>query len=304
MFFDIHAHMCKNQRLTETGEALIATAEQMTKRHKELNIVGAVVLQISNSELQFYQPVEEVVNIAKESNGAYVPFCTVDPRTIDSTTDLIIGKILENCVKLGCKGVGEVMANLEWLDPKMQNLLSCAQSLELPLLFDMTGRKGDGYGIYDEAGMPQLEKCLERYPSLNFIAHGPAFWAEISELQNPDDRFTFPKYPVISEGRIAKLMRAYPNLWVDLSAGSGANAMLRDMVYAGKFMREFHERILFGTDICDCDKIVPQPKILFDLLEDGSITKEMFDNIAYRNAYRLLKISIKTTSSTGGLLHP
>ena len=85
-------------------------------------------------------------------------------------------------------------------------------------------------------------------------------------------------------------MRKYPNLWVDLSAGSGANAMLRDMEYAGSFMREFHERILFGTDICYHDQNILQPQILKNLLANGSLTQEMFDMIARNNAYRLLNI--------------
>jgi len=183
------------------------------------------------------------------------------------------------------------MPNMEWLDPKMQNLLRCVQSSALPLLFDMTGQLGSSYGIYDEAGMPQLETCLERYPDLIFIGHGPAFWAEISTLRNPADRLGYPNYPIIEEGRVAKLMRMYPNLWVDLSAGSGANAMLRDMTYAASFLREFHDRILFGTDICYHDQHIPQPQILLDLLNGGSLTQEMFDNIARRNAYRLLKLT-------------
>ena len=228
--------------------------------------------------------------MANESDGAFVPFCNVDPRALTNASDAPLGILLEHYMKLGCRGVGEVMPNMEWLDPKMQNLLRCTQASGLPLLFDMTGQLGSSYGIYDEPGMPQLEKCLERYPDLIFIGHGPAFWAEISTLRDPADRLGYPNYPLIEEGRVAKLMRMYPNLWVDLSAGSGANAMLRDMAYAGSFMREFHDRILFGTDICYHDQNIPQPQILFDLMKNGSLTQEMFDCIACQNAYRLLKL--------------
>ena len=109
-------------------------------------------------------------------------------------------------------------------------------------------------------------------------------------LRDERDRLGYPDYPVFREGRVAYLMRNYPNLWVDLSAGSGANAMLRDMAYAGEFMREFSDRILFGTDICFHDQKVRQPEILYTLRDSGSITGEMFENIARLNAYRLLKI--------------
>lgn len=290
MFFDIHAHIYKYQYPTETGDFLMSTPAQVKQRYRELNITGAAILPILGPELYVPQSVGEVIDMANDSDGAFVPFCNVDPRALTNASDAPLGILLDHYMKLGCRGIGEVMPNMEWLDPKLQNLLRCTQSSGLPLLFDMTGRLGHSYGIYDDPGMPQLEKCLEQYPNLIFIGHGPAFWAEISTLINPEDRLGYPKYPVIGEGRVAQLMRTYPNLWVDLSAGSGSNAMLRDMQYAGIFMREFHERILFGTDICYHNQTILQPKILFDLLADGSITQEMFDNIAYRNAYRLLKL--------------
>ena len=290
MFFDIHAHMYLYQYPTEYGAYLMSTPEQVKKRYRELNITGAAILPILGPELYVPQSVGEVITMANESDGAFVPFCNVDPRALTNSSDAPLGILLEHYQKLGCRGIGEVMPNMEWLDPKLQNLLRCAEASGMPLLFDMTGCLGFGYGIYDEPGMPQLQTCLERYPDLIFIGHGPAFWAEITTLRHPDDRRGYPSYPVAEEGRVAELMRAYPNLWVDLSAHSGANAMLRDMTYAGAFMREFHERILFGTDICAHDQIIRQPQILFDLLNGGSITQEMFDNIAYRNAYRLLKL--------------
>lgn len=290
MFFDIHAHMYKYPYPTETGDFLMSTPEQVKLRYRELNITGAAILPILGPELYVPQSVGEIIDMANASEGTLVPFCNVDPRALTNASDAPLGILLEHYMNLGCRGVGEVMPNMEWLDPKLQNLLHCTEASGLPLLFDMTGRLGYSYGIYDDPGMPQLETCLERYPNLIFIGHGPAFWAEISTLQKPEDRLGYPKYPVIGEGRVAQLMRDYPNLWVDLSAGSGANAMLRDMTYAGAFMREFHERILFGTDICYHNQTIPQPQILFDLLASNSITQDMFDDIACRNAYRLLKL--------------
>jgi len=290
MFFDIHAHMYKYQYPVGNGRFLMSTPEQVKQRYQELDITGAAILPILGPELYVPQSVGEVIDMANESEGAFVPFCNVDPRALTNASDAPLGILLEHYKQLGCRGIGEVMPNMEWIDPKMQNLLRCVQTAGLPLLFDMTGCLGRRYGIFDDPGMPQLETCLERYPDLIFIGHGPAFWAEISVLRQPEDRLGYPNYPVIGEGRVSQLMRKYPNLWVDLSAGSGANAMQRDMAYAGAFLREFHERVLFGTDICFYNQPILQPEILFTLLDDGSITQEMFDNIAYRNAYRLLKL--------------
>ena len=290
MFFDIHTHMYKYPYPAAEGYPLMSTPAQVKQRFRELNITGGAILPILGPELYVPQSVGEVIDMAAESDGMFVPFCNVDPRALTNTSDAPLGMLLEHYKTLGCRGIGEVMPNMEWLDPKLQNLLRCAQQAQLPLLFDMTGRLGTHYGIYDEPGMPQLEACLERFPDLIFIGHGPAFWAEISTLRTPEDRVGYPNYPVLSEGRVARLLRAYPNLWVDLSAGSGANALLRDMTYARAFLREFCDRVLFGTDICFYGQSIPQPQILLDLLADGSLTQDMFDAIARGNACRLLRL--------------
>ena len=293
MFFDIHSHMYRYPYPTENGGYLFSTPEQVAGRYSEYDITGAAILPVLGPELYMPQSVGEVIDIADGSCGKYVAFCNVDPRALTNSSDAPLGILLDHYKKLGCRGIGEVMPNLPWEDAKMQNLLRCAERSGLPLLFDMTGRLGSGYGIYDDPGMPQLERCLERYPDLIFIGHGPAFWAEISALRDGRDRLGYPNYPVIAEGRVPELMRTYQNLWVDLSAGSGANAMLRDMGYAGVFMREFHDRIMFGTDICYRNQEIKQPGIMLSLLEKGEITQEMFGKIARLNAMRLLRLDQK-----------
>ncbi|MEI8345181.1 MAG: hypothetical protein WCG06_03820, partial [Candidatus Omnitrophota bacterium] len=54
-------------------------------------------------------------------------------------------------------------------------------------------------------------------------------------------------YPITDEGRVPQLMRKYTNLYGDLSAGSGCNALKRDRKYAVKFLNEFQDRLMFGT---------------------------------------------------------
>ena len=85
-----------------------------------------------------------------------------------------------------------------------------------------------------------------------------------------------------------KLLREYKNLWVDLSAGSGYCAMTRDIVYTKKFLNEFWDRILFGTDICYASGGPTLIKLLKDLLASGDLSEEKFEAIAHKNAERLL----------------
>ena len=85
-------------------------------------------------------------------------------------------------------------------------------------------------------------------------------------------------------------MRGYPNLAAELSANSGANAMLRDPEYAASFLNEFRGRVMFGTDICTKSQRPPTAKFLMNLLDRGKISTETFDMIASENAIRLLML--------------
>jgi predicted TIM-barrel fold metal-dependent hydrolase len=52
-------------------------------------------------------------------------------------------------------------------------------------------------------------------------------------------------------GKLVKLLRTYPNVSCDLSAGSGSNALQRDPEFARDFLIEFQDRILYGRDCFD-----------------------------------------------------
>jgi len=288
MFIDIHAHAYKYQYPVPGGDMLFVTPEELLPIHDVLRIERAVLLPIVSSEVYVPQSVGEVIDMANASGGRFIPFCNIDPRVYSNTSDAPIGLLLEHYRSLGCLGLGEVMPNLPWLDPRMQNLLRHAQRVGFPLIFDMTGRLNEGYGIYDDPGMPQLEKCLERFPDLLFIGHGPAFWAEIAALRAPADRLGYPNYPVEKEGRVAHLMRDYPNLAADLSAGSGENALLRDPDYAVAFLNEFRGRVMFGTDICTKHNRYKTAGFLLALRDTGKISPEAFECIAKKNAQKFI----------------
>ena len=137
-------------------------------------------------------------------------------------------------------------------------------------------------------GLPQLERTLARFPKLKILGHGPAFWAEMGVLETPADRGTYPKYPVREEGVVPKLFRSHPNLLGDLSAGSGYNSLARDPDHAVKFLNEFQDRLLFGTDICYAKQNLPLAGFLKNLKAKGKLPDSAFRKIARENAVRLL----------------
>jgi hypothetical protein len=76
------------------------------------------------------------------------------------------------------------------------------------------------------------------------------------------------------------LLRQYPNLWADLSAGSGLNAISRDPAFGRAFLLEFQDKLLFGRDYFDTR--------LMDFLVAQELPRAAFDKIAHQNAQRLL----------------
>ena len=87
-----------------------------------------------------------------------------------------------------------------------------------------------------------------------------------------------------------KLFRRHENLYGDLSAGSGYNALARDHDYAIQFLNEFQDRLMFGTDICAPDQPAPLAKFLTELKDKKKINIEVFNKVARENAIKLLDL--------------
>jgi len=184
-----------------------------------------------------------------------------------------------------------VTANLPLLDPMVQNLFRHTERIDFPLTFHIAHQTTGVYGLYDDAGLPQLERSLARFPNLKFFGHSQSFWAEIGTLRKIQDRAGYPSYPIDEEGAVPRLMRQYHNLYGDLSAGSGFKALNRDPAYAVNFLEEFQDRLLFGTDICAPDTKTPLVDFLLGLRNDGSISETVFQKVARENAIRILNLN-------------
>ncbi|MCX7706205.1 MAG: amidohydrolase family protein [bacterium] len=291
MFIDIHVHLRKKPIVFKDGKQHYASPEQLLKRYDELGIEKAVILPGGAPECQTQkQSEEEVLEICQKYSDRFIPFCNVDPRSISNSSDAPLGEILSYYKNLGCKGLGEITANLPFLHPMVQNLFKHAEKIGLPVIFHIAPQIGNFYGLYDDPGLPQLERTLQRFPSLYFLGHSQPFWAEIAHLETPADRYGYPKYPVRKEGVVPKLFRRYKNLLGDLSAYSGFNAISRDPEYGIEFLNEFQDRLFFGTDICSPDTPVWLVDYLKTLLEKGKISQNVFNKIAHDNAKKLLNL--------------
>ena len=193
------------------------------------------------------------------------------------------------------------MPNLQMLDPLVQNLFSCAEEEDMPIVYDGSAQLTGDFGLYDDPGLPQLEFTLQQFPKLKIFGHGPVFWNEIARLDTIAERGVYfgwrneqivrlPTGLVEEEGAVPKLFRKYPNLHGDLSDFTAYNAFARDDKYGPKFMEEFQDRLYFGTDICGEDTPVEIDKLLISWRDKGKISQEVFRKISYENTTKLLNI--------------
>ncbi len=99
-------------------------------------------------------------------------------------------------------------------------------------------------------GIEALARTLALCPETVFLGHAPGFWAHISgdELYRTE---SYPAGPVLPGGRLLELLDSCPNLYCDISAGSGFNALSRDLAFTRNFILAYQDRILFGRDYFD-----------------------------------------------------
>jgi len=290
MFIDIHGHAYKKPYPGPGGKPVFSSPEQLLAKYEKFGIEKAVLLPLVSPEVYLPQSNEEILEIVEKYPGRFIPFCNIDPRAVSNSENAPLGYLLEHYKNCGCRGIGEVMPNIPFLHPLALNLFRHVEKAGLPLIFDITTRIGRAYGLYDDPGLPQFEECLKMFPRLKFLGHGPPFWAEIAKLETPCDRSGYPAYPVKEEGVVPKLLRRYSNLYGDLSAGSGYNALARDPEYGAKFLTEFQDKLFFGTDICGNEQNPMLPDFLVSLLENKCISKTVFRKVARDNAVKLLNL--------------
>jgi len=291
MFIDIHAHAFKTPFLQVDGRAPFPTPEQLIEHYNDIGVEQAVLLPLVGPEFYSGQGNEEILEIADRFPGRFIPFCNIHPRAINNSSDAPLSDVMKKYRDKGCRGIGEVTVNMRFDDPYMLNFFKHVEIAGLPLTFHIAHCIDNVYGIYDDPGLPLLEATLQKFPGISFLGHSQSFWAEIGTLREEHDRAGYPAYPLDAEGAVPKLMRKYPNLYGDLSAGSGCNALARDPKYAVKFMTEFQDRLLFGLDICSPPEGVPElVKFLVEMKDSGRISLEIFNKIARTNAIRLLNL--------------
>lgn len=294
MFIDIHVHTSSMSDLSwGPGRECPATPEQLIEMYDDVGIDKAVLLPLVSPECNMLsQSNEEILLIAEKYPDRFIPFCDIDPRLSCNSPDLDLSFVINHYKDKGCKGIGELTANLYFDDPRVTNLLDHAEACAMPVLFHVAIREGNIYGLIDDIGLPRFEKQVQAHPDLVFLCHSQSFWSNMSADVTEAEWGGYPKGPVVEGGRVPELMRRYPTVVGDLSAGSGHNAVSRDPDFGYAFMTEFQDQLCFGTDVCQPrnrdDVLIMLKTFMEDGLAKGKISQGVFDKIAYANAQRIL----------------
>ena len=96
---------------------------------------------------------------------------------------------------------------------------------------------------------------LRAHPETVFLGHAQAWWANISAdapTQPDTPGYTaYPSGPVVPGGLTDRWLEEFPNLYADLSAGSGYGALSRDPEWTRGFLRRHASKLIWATD-CPC----------------------------------------------------
>lgn len=276
-YIDVHTHLGR----TWNGDPPL-TADGLLRWMDEHRVARAVVLPLVSPESSSYLNLtEQALAAAKAHPDRLIPFCCVDPRTSYGGGRAGLRGMLREYVDQGARGFGEHKAGLPIDHVKMMALCEVCDDLGLPVLFHSDNLRGT-----DAPGLPGLERVLKAFPKVPFIGHGPGFWASISGDAPAEALGGYPKGKVHPGGALDRLFEACPNLWGDLSAGSGANALERDRAFGREFLIRRSNRLLFGTDYLKPGLPIPQ----FDLLASFELPADARARIERGNATALLKL--------------
>jgi uncharacterized protein len=279
-YVDMHTHIGQTWNHTTP-----LTAEELLRWMDAHRIAQAIVLPLMSPESSSYIITTDfVLEHTRPYRDRLIPFCSIDPRTSYSGGLKGLTAMLKKYVDAGAKGFGEHKPGIAFDDPRSMLIYQACAELKLPVLFHI-----DNLRNLDKPGLPNLEHALKDNPGCNFIGHGPGWWASISGDMTERDLGGYPKTKVVPGGAIDRLMEKYPNIYGDLSAGSGAGAISRDLDFGREFLIRRQDRIMFGTDFLSPPQAVPQFELFEQKLAD--LPAEVKAKVFRDNARKLLGLA-------------
>jgi predicted TIM-barrel fold metal-dependent hydrolase len=187
---------------------------------------------------------EQFAALSAKYPGRYLGwFASVDLKDPDASN------ILEQNIKQGAIGFGELKGHVEAAGSELRKLYALAGELGVPILVHFQEVPHTPTEGTFATGFKNFEAMLKAFPKTTFIGHADAFWANISaDYANQD---AYPSGKVARRGVTDKLLGDYANLYGDLAANSGNNALSRDQQFTPDFLKRHQDKLIFGSD-CSC----------------------------------------------------
>jgi uncharacterized protein len=175
--------------------------------------------------------------------GVFARSVSTDPAQPDA------GEVIRTAIRDGAVSVGELKFHLGLDSPDMRRIYAACAELQVPVMMHIQNFPHFPGELPYNTGYPEFDKVLRAYPNTKFIGHGDLFWAHIS-ADVPIDR-GYPSGPIKPGGLTDKFLSDYPNLYADMSANSGNNALSRDKDFSRDFIVRHRSKLIFGSD-CAC----------------------------------------------------
>jgi predicted TIM-barrel fold metal-dependent hydrolase len=179
---------------------------------------------------------DTVMAVAKEYPKEFLFFANEVPDLPEARQEI------EKYLKLGAKGIGEQKFNVDCDSAHMQLIAEIARDYGVPVLMHFQ------HETYNK-GIERFYKMLEKYPKVNFIGHAQTWWGNIDK--NHDQTVLYPMGKVTPGGITDRYLGDYPNMYCDMSAGSGLGALLRDEDHTRAFLERHQNKFLYGSDCTD-----------------------------------------------------
>ena len=254
-------------------------ADEMVAWMDDHGIDRAVLLPLeSPTSFEVLSPTWWNLDQAAAHPDRLIPFGVIDPRIVVWGRQLLEDRIA-TWVEEGARGFGEFKVNLPVDEKRMRIVYQNCGYHGLPIVVHM-----DDVRATDDPGLPGLELILHDYPHVDFIMHGPGWWANIDGTATRKDMGRYPDGEVTEPGAVERLLSDYDNVYASIDSGSGWNALSRDVEYAQSLLETHHEQIVYGTD-----KIYEGQEIgQFALMDTFDLPEAAWQNILSANLLDLL----------------
>lgn len=220
-----------------------------------------------------------VIAFARKNPGKFVYFTNENVFRPEAP------RVIERYLKQGAIGIGELKDKVACDSPDMQRVAEVAREHGVPMLIHFQdGGYNDGYA--------RFHRMLEKFPTVKFIGHATAFWGGIDRNYEPSHQQKPPAGPVTPGGLTDRWLADYPNLYGDLSAGSGNRALSRDAEFTRGFLTRHQDKLMYGSDCFCATGTGPQclGAVKLGLLQQLCASDEIRKKILSGNARRLLKL--------------